>query len=86
MCRICRKLVENKRVTKALKHQSDLQRQREEAQRSIFEQAKEKMLQELSTACVSDTQSELKFGDLFSEEDTYLAEVRTQAYLEDNYT
>mmetsp|Transcript_21360 Transcript_21360/g.18957 ORF Transcript_21360/g.18957 Transcript_21360/m.18957 type:complete len:109 (+) Transcript_21360:721-1047(+) len=84
MCRICRKLEEDNRIKKALKYQSDLQRQRELYQESIFEQARIKMLQDLKTTCVSDTRSELKFGDLFTEEDNFLAEVRTQAYMETN--
>ena len=84
MCRICRKLVENERIKKALEHQSELQRQREASQKSIFEQARVKMLQDLKTTCVSDTMTELKFGDLFTEDDTYLADVRTQAYIEEN--
>jgi len=82
MCRICRKLEEDSRIKKALKYQSDLQKQRELHQKSIFEHARIKMLQDLETTCVSDTKSELKFGDLFTEENTFLAEVRTQAYVE----
>uniref|UniRef100_A0A7S3NVV2 Uncharacterized protein n=1 Tax=Euplotes crassus TaxID=5936 RepID=A0A7S3NVV2_EUPCR len=82
LCRICRRLVEDNRIRKALKYQSDLQKQREQTQKSIFEQARVKMLQDLKTACVSDTKSELKFGDLFTQEDTFLAKVRTQEYME----
>ncbi|CAI2364946.1 unnamed protein product [Moneuplotes crassus] len=82
LCRICRKLEENNRIRKALKYQSDLQKQRELNQKSIFEQARVKMLQDLRSACVSDTKSGLKFGDLFTEEDNYLAKVRTQAYMQ----
>lgn len=82
LCRICRKLEEDNRIRKVLKIQSDLQRQREINQKSIFEQARVKMLQDLKTACVADSKSELRLGDLFTEEDNYLAKIRTQAYME----
>lgn len=40
------------------------------------------MLDQLKSTCVSDKKSELKFGDLFTQEVSDMAEIKTQAYIE----
>jgi hypothetical protein len=70
-------------VKKIVKQQNLLQRKRELMQQDFFEQARIKMIDQLKTTCVSDTKSELKFGDLFTQEDSDIAEIQTQAYLDE---
>lgn len=70
-------------MSKVLRQQDELQRKRELRQQDFFEQARIKMLDQLKTTCVSDTKSELKFGDLFSEEDSEIAQIKTQAYIDE---
>lgn len=82
MCRICRKLEESSRIRKALKHQSELQRKREQSQKFIFEQARLQALEDLKATCNSENKSDLKFGDLFTEEENCLAESRVQGYMQ----
>mmetsp|Transcript_24010 Transcript_24010/g.27672 ORF Transcript_24010/g.27672 Transcript_24010/m.27672 type:complete len:161 (+) Transcript_24010:460-942(+) len=47
LCRICKKVEERKRMNQVLEQQSELQRKREQSQKSMFEDARVKMLEDL---------------------------------------